>query len=367
MRFFLLALLCLGAAACSRLPAGAPGSNDILRQVNEDHPDFAIYSVTRDFLPAVSNWPGTGDQEYLSWIPNSKGARTQIIQPGDILNLQIWDSTENSLLTSDLDRVVQMQSVKVAANGTVFMPYVGNVSVIGLTPDLAREDLQASLEAIIPAAQVQLAMREGRGNSVELIGGVAKPGTYAMPDRSYTVLSLLSDGGGVQLNLNNPQIRLVRGNAIFGTSVEKLLNNPMLDTLLRGGDQVFVEEDQRYFLSFGATGTEDLHVFTKDRISAMDAVSIIGGVNDNKADPKGLLILREYPESALTAGQRGPRNSRVVFSVDLTTLDGLFSARNFEINPNDLVMATESPVNDALTISNIIGNFFGLFSRAGVI
>ena len=30
----------------------------------------------------------------------------------------------------------------------------------------------------------------------------------------------------------------------------------------------------------------------------------------------------------------------------------------------DLIVATESPINDALTVSNVIGNLFGVFSRA---
>ena len=106
----------------------------------------------------------------------------------------------------------------------------------------------------------------------------------------------------------------------------------------------------------------------RDQISAMDAVSIMGGLQDSKADPKGILILREYPASAVSSGVRGPRQTRVVFTVDLTTADGLFSARNFQINPGDLLIATESPVKSALTISNIVGNIFGIFSRgAGLV
>lgn len=365
IKFVLLLSLAFGLAACGRLPAGAPASNEIIDQVQEESGEFAIYLVNRAFLPTVQQWPPTGKQERLSWIPRSKGAETQIIRAGDTLRLQIWDNSENSLLTTEVQRSVPLEQVRVASNGTVFVPYIGNVSVVGLTPDLAREQLQRDLEVIAPSAQVQLQMTEGRGNSVELVGGVAKPGSYPMPDRNYTVRSLLSDGGGANLALNNPQIRLVRGNSIYGTSVEKLLDKPNYDTLLRSGDQVFIEEDNRYFLSFGATGQEDLHTFTRDDLSAMDAVSIIGGVNDRRADPKGLLILREYPASAVSPGTRGPRNTRTVFSIDLTTFDGLFSARNFKIQPNDLVLATESPINDVLTISNIIGNFFGVFNAAG--
>lgn len=354
-------------ATCGRLPAGAPVAEEVFRSTQDGEEQFAIYEVSRAFLPTVAQWPITGKQESLNWIGNSRGARTQIIQPGDKLNLRIWDSSDNSLLTSTEEKAIQLPGVVVASNGTVFMPYVGNISVVGLTPDLAREQMQSALEVIIPSAQLQLTMAEGRYNSVDLVGGVTAPGTYPMPDRNFTVLGLLSSGGGVRVDLNNPQIRLVRGGSIYGTSVDKLLNNPQLDTLLRGGDQVFVEEDARYFLSFGAANTEDLHIFSKDDVSAMDAVSIMGGFKDNKADPQGLLILREYSNSAIRSGVRGPRQTRVVFTIDLTSADGLFSARKFKINPDDLVLATEAPINDLLTISNVIGNFFGVFSAAGAI
>lgn len=355
-------LLLPTACARGRLPGGAPVSEEILQQAAAQTPEFALYPVTRAFLPTVAQWPPTGKQESLRWIGASQGARTQIIQPGDQLTLRIWDSSENSLLTSLEQKAVQLQDVKVASNGTIFMPYVGNITVIGLTPDLAREELQSALEAIVPSAQLQLDMTEGRNNSVDLVSGVAAPGTYPMPDRNYSVMGLISAGGGISSNLNNPQIRLMRGGAIYGTSVDNLLNNPRLDTLLRGGDRVFVEEDERYFLSFGAAGEEDLHIFTKDRVSAMDAVAIMGGLQDNKADPQGLLILREYDGAAIRSGARGPRQTRVVFTVDLTSADGLFSARKFQINPDDLLIATESPINDVLTVSNIVGNFVGVFN-----
>ncbi len=370
MRILITLITCLGLtallAACGRLPSGGPVAEQVTRQGNNETSNFAVYPVTRAFLPTVAQWPSTGKQENLSWIGHSNGAKTQLIQPGDMLEILIWDSSDNSLLSADEQRVAPLGEIEVASNGTIFVPYVGDVSVIGLTPDLARKELQTALEAIVPSAQVQLAMTEGRNNSVDLIGGVGSPGTYAMPDRNFTVLGLLAMGGGVKEGLNNAQIRLMRGGAIYGTSVDKLLDSPSRDTLLKGGDRVFIEEDERYFLSFGAAGQEDLHIFSKDEMSAMDAVSVMGGIEDRTADPQGLLIIREYQASAIQPGERGPRKERVVFTIDLTSTDGLFSARKFQINPQDLLVATESPINDALTISNLVGNFFGVFSRAGL-
>ncbi len=350
--------LCLLIAACS-LPRGAGVEREIIGSGDNADADFAIYPVTRDFLPTLAEWPVVGEAE-LQWITASGGSRSQIINAGDTVSIRIWDSNDNSLLTAPGQRAVDLTEMVVSANGTIFMPYIGDTRVAGMTPSAARERLQESLEAIVPSAQVQLAMVAGRFNSVDLVGGVARPATYPLPDQSYSVLSLISAAGGVSPALDNPQIRLMRGGHLFGTSVNRLYSEPQLDTRLRGGDRVIVEEDDRYFLSLGAAGTQAQHPFTQDVVSALDAISIIGGVSSSRADPEGILILREYPTDALRAGERGPRQERVVFTLDLTTSDGLFSARHFRIQSGDLVLATESPVSSVQTVFQLVGSVFGL-------
>ncbi|TMM52705.1 polysaccharide biosynthesis/export family protein [Sulfitobacter sabulilitoris] len=346
-------------SGCVSLPRGAAVESEILKSADDVDADFAIYPVTRSFLPSVAQWPRTGEP-HRQWIAGSRGSDEQVIRAGDTIDLQIWDSGENSLLTSTEQRVANMQAIRVSTSGTIFVPYVGKVNIAGRTPDSARQAIQRSLEAIVPSAQVQLSLIEGRRNSVDLVGGVSQPGSYPMPDQNYTVLSLIADAGGVRDALNNPQVTLLRGGSIYGTSVETLFENPALDTRLRGGDKVIIEKDDRYFLSLGATGKEALHLFTRDKVTALDALSIIGGVNDARADPKGILILREYPADAVRPGVRGPRQTRVVFTLDLTTSDGLFSARKFDIYSGDLVLATESPITNARTILGLVGSVFGV-------
>lgn len=352
----------LALAGCEQLPRGAAVEREIVAVAQGEVADFAVYPVDRTFLAQVEDWPHTGERHYR-WLPASGGARTQVIAPGDELEITIWDSNENSLLSSNGQRQVQIQALTVAPDGSVFVPYVGNTDVSGLTLQLAREHLQDEIDMVVPSAQVQLTLVEGRTNSVDLVGGVAVPGAYPLPDRNYTVLNLLAAGGGVQSGLVNPQIRLRRGGNIYGTSVERLYADPGLDTLLIGGDQVIVEEDRRQFLSLGAAGQQSQHRFPQDSVTALDAMAIIGGVDSRRGDPGGILILREYPDSAVRPDGNGPSQSRVVFTLDLTSADGLFSARNFHIHSGDLVLVTESPITSAQTIFGLIGSVFGLASQ----
>jgi polysaccharide export outer membrane protein len=120
---------------------------------------------------------------------------------------------------------------------------------------------------------------------------------------------------------------------------------------------VIIEQDSRNFIALGAAGTQDLIYFPDETVSVLDAVSLMGGVSESTANPKAVLILREYALSRVRYDGTGPDRDRVIFTLDLTTADGLFSARNFRIEPDDLVLATESPLNS-------IRSAFSLFSQA---
>lgn len=349
--------------ACS-LPRGAAREKEIYKSAEKDPVSgFAIYQVTRSFIPQLETWPATGNGPRGGWIARQPGARSQVIAPGDTVSLIIWDSEDNSLLTSPEQKSVKMEQLVVSPNGDIFVPYVGKVGISGFSREAAREKIQDELTAIVPSAQVQLTIESGRSSSVDLVGGVAAPGNYPLVDRDMTVLNLISQAGGVASGLQNPIIRLVRGGKLYVTSISRLYDTPGLDTTLRGGDKVIVEDDPRHFLALGAAGKEQRVQFPKDNLTALDAIALIGGVSDSRADPKGILVLREYPLSATRAGTSGPREPLVIFGMDITTADGLFAARNFEVMPDDVVYASESPITTFDTITGLAGQVFGLTSR----
>jgi len=370
MIFIALGLLLAG---CS-LPRGAAIQSEIFGPTataghgvaGSEAAELEVIPVVRSALGGLKKWPAVGPKTY-PWIRRQPHIPNTIIATGDTLTVKVWDTESNSLLARTGDRVTEISDLSVSTKGTVVLPFVGELNVLGLSPETARSMIEENYAKLIPSAQVQLRVNPGRANTANLVSGVAKPGVYPLPDRDFTLLNLLSEGGGVQQSLNNPQVRLMRGNGIYGVSIEKLFDSPGLDTTLRGGDRVIVEKDSRYFLSLGAAGSEALHYFPKDTVSALDAIAIIGGVQDTRANPQGLLILREYPENALRKDGSGPRSQRVVFAMDLTSADGLFSAGKFAVMPGDLVYATESRLNSTSTVLGVIGSFLGIARTASLL
>ena len=362
-------LLALGAGAfvsgCS-LPRGAANGKAILSSAARDETsDYAVYHVTRAFMSSVAEWPMTGAGPHGSWISGGGGRSAVTIRAGDRLDLVVWDSEDTSLLTTPGSRQVPLSQLIVAPDGKIFVPYLDRVSVAGKTPEAARTEIQQKLTVIAPSAQVQLARSPGRGNSVDLVGGVTKPGSYPLTDGGLSVLNLIAMGGGVAPAMAHPLIRLTRGGKTYVTSLDRLYEHPDLDTIVQGGDQVIVLEDRRKFLALGAAGREQIVNFPTERPTALEAMASIGGVNDTRGDPKAVLILREYPVSAVSDGIHGPEAQRTIFVIDLTTADGLFSAARFRINPDDVIYVSESPLTAFNTISSLVGAVFGLAGQVG--
>lgn len=328
-------------SACDQ-PRGAAITSEILKE--QDSPDaaFQVVTVNRANIAAIEGWPVTGWSGGYYWLNASQGADSLSIRKGDRLNLIIWDSQQESLLAPDRQKQVKLPDLVVSSQGTVFVPYLDEVSVAGLTPEEARSKIQTALISIVPSAQVELAVGPGKLNSVDLVSGVPRPGSYPLPDQNFPILSLIAIGGGIPEPLRNPIVRLMRDGKTYEISAERLLEEPSKNIRLQGGDQIVVVDDDRYFTAFGASGSQTLMYFDKENINAMESLSMIGGLRPERADPKGVLILREYPSKAVRSDGLGPAKQQVIFSFDLTSAEGLFAARNFEVNPKDTVLVSEA-------------------------
>lgn len=358
----LLITAAVAVAGCST-PRGAALQSEVLKNGNsEETATFQVVHMSRSELPRVAKWPATGWAGGYNWIGKGKGSDSGVLRSGDGVSLVIWDPQENSLLASGSEKSTKIETV-VSSDGMIFVPFIGEVQVSGQTPEDARAQIQSALAPVAPSAQVQLGVTAGKRNSVDLVTGVARPGQYPLVDRNSTLLSLIAESGGIDSNLRNPLVRLIRGGNTYEIRSDRLFSDSSYNPILRGGDMVFVEPDRRYFTALGATGKEELVYFSADNITVIEAMSQIGGLSDTRADPKGVMILRSFPSAALRQDGSGPTHSDVIFVFDLTSADGLFAARKFAIQPKDTVYVTESPVVAAQSVFRLVGTVFGLADR----
>ena len=362
LRLASIFLLTVTVGACA-LPRGAAVQREVVSQARSENPTFQVVKVTRAATPMLASWPKTDEDSYYQWPSAARGPDSAIIQTGDKLNVVVWDNQQNSLLSNG-EKQTPIPTLTVSSSGRIFLPYVGNVAVRGLTPDAARNRIQHKMEMIVPSAQVQLTLTPGRNNSVDIVSGVGSPGRYPLENRDTRILSILSIAGGVSSSLRNPRVRLERGGHVFETRLDAILDDASRNIRVRGGDQIAVIEDTRTFTALGSSNTQKLINFEKEDMNALDALSAAGGINSSRANPRGILVLREYHPRFLTPGPGGPDMQQVIFSIDMTNADGLFAARQFSIQPGDTLMATESPITSVQTIVRLFGSLVGVSNGA---
>lgn len=354
-------LACVALASCG-IPRGAGFTSEVLAASNANTAapgetpeyDFAVYAVDRTTLPVLQGWPVTAPAP-LPWIAAQEQPASLVIDQGDQVQLTIWDAEENSIFGAG--GVTALQPTQVDTSGRIFVPFIGEIRVSGMSSTSARLRIEEELVRTVPSAQVQLVVEPGRKNTANLAAGVTAPGLVPLPDRNFRILELFSQAGGPNPAFTSPQVRLIRDGRTFGIPFQRLLEEPDLNAAVRGGDRIFVVDNARKFVAFGATGSQSLVDFPQEELSVLEAVALIGGVNAGSGNPESILIMRDYASDAVGDGASGPPKERVVFTIDLTTADGVFSAGRFMLEDGDVIYGTESALGPALTVLSLGTSF----------
>jgi polysaccharide export outer membrane protein len=169
------------------------------------------------------------------------------IQPNDILNIFVASiSTEASQYFNYSDNPNDDNSMAsgylVDSYGDIQMPLVGTVRLAGLTSAAARDTIIKRLEKYIINPSVKLSIRNYR---VTVIGEVAHPGVFSVPNERLTLPEALALAGDLTIYSNRENIRIVREHkgekefAVIDLTSRELFNSPYY--YLHCNDIIYVE------------------------------------------------------------------------------------------------------------------------------
>jgi len=329
-------------ASCG-LPRSGPNKREIFASSVQRKGNAFIVAVNDRVIKYTSVTPVLAfDKKFL----RAGKIGSDIIRPGDVLSLTVWENTKQTLLGGIGGSSSNLQQIQVDATGSIFVPYAGRIKAAGNTPDQLRDIITRKLDAQTPDPQVIVRRKAGDGSTVSIMGKVAGQGVYPIQQATRTLSAMLAKAGGVSIEPAVAQINVTRGNRTGKIWLLDLLDNPKADIALRPGDRIFVEQDRRSFTALGATGTQTRIPFTSQKLTAIEALAQVGGLNSNLADPTGVFIFRDEPAEIANAllGRTdlvGPQ--RFAYVLDLTEPKGMFLGRDFVIRDGDTVYVTEAP------------------------
>jgi polysaccharide export outer membrane protein len=117
-----------------------------------------------------------------------RAANDYPIGPGDVLEINVAGVEE-----------MRNISERVTGDETVSLPFVGIINTRGFTDKTLRSEIRRRLETnYVRNPQVSLFVKEFRSRQVAVIGAVQKPGLYNLASSADTVMSMISQAGGMR-------------------------------------------------------------------------------------------------------------------------------------------------------------------------
>jgi polysaccharide export outer membrane protein len=206
--------------------------------------------------------------------------------PEDVLDIRVFEMDQFN------------STVRVSGDGSINLPLVGSIRVLGLVPEEAADRVAEKLqEEFVQDPQVSLFVREFNSRKVSLLGAVARPAAYPLLGRR-TLLQLLAEAGGVTANADG--VLYVFRDSWDGRRARLLV--PLSELLVKGepgwdiwllpGDVVSVPPKEFIKVSvLGAVGAPGIYELEEAEASLLQALASAGGLNQ-RGSKKGVEIKR---------------------------------------------------------------------------
>jgi polysaccharide export outer membrane protein len=184
-------------------------------------------------------------------------------------------------------------------------------------------------------------------SNVTVIGEVGSSTLMPLTAKGERLLDALALAGGGKQPINRMSVQLSRENLTAIMAMDSIIRDPKQNILLKPGDVVTALFQPKSFSALGATGKNAEIPFEAQGISLAEALARSGGLNDTRADARGVFVFRfEDAKLVNTSGElkkTADGTVPVVYQVDLRDPAALFVTQNFPIQDRDVIYVANSP------------------------
>lgn len=300
--------------------------------------------------------------------------RGTVVGPGDILDVAIWEAPPAALfgtsvidtrLSSGLPAVAKSADIPqqmVDGEGRITVPFIGSISVTGRTPrDVARE-IAARLSGKANDPQVIVRIAENQAAQVTVVGDVVNSRHVSLTTKGERLLDALASAGGVRQPVDKMTIQITRGGKVATQPLSAVIRDPLQNIRLGANDVVTALYQPYSFQALGAFGINAEVNFEATGLTLAQALGRIGGLQDNRADIKGVFIFRLEdpavldPELAASAPTTPDGKIPVIYRVDMANPATFFVAQGFPIQNRDVLYVSNAPLVDIQKFVNVVSS-----------
>jgi polysaccharide export outer membrane protein len=366
-------------SGCSGMGASGPSTGAILKTPQRDGRVRAIElneAVVRSVVAAENR------DTFASRLGNVE-QRHGAIGAGDVLDISVWEAPPAVLFSSGgggtatglgVPSVVQganFPSQMVDADGAISIPFAGRVHAVGRAPDDVAREIQRRLAGKAHAPEVMVRIGRNQGAGVTVVGDVANSRTVPLTTRNERLLDALAEAGGVRQPVDKVLIQVTRANTVVTRPLGAIIRDPRENVPLMSNDVVTALYQPYTFQALGALGSNAEVPFEGTGISLAQAIARVGGLQDNRANIKGVFIFRFEDPAALPAEMRlgAPLTPEgkvpVIYRVDMSNPSTFFAMQTFPMRDKDIVYVSNAPIADFQKFTNLVSQM--AFSVVGLV
>ncbi|CAN7449437.1 polysaccharide biosynthesis/export family protein [Caballeronia sp. LjRoot31] len=366
--FFLIA--CVSGAAvlssCSTIPTSGPSRSQVDgAAASPNSGGIQIVDVTDDIARTLFAERHIGD--FSATLGNSTTFQ-QELGVGDTIEVSIWEAPPATLFgAGQLDakagssnaRVTVLPDQTIDGEGTIDVPFAGQLKAVGRTPSQLQRDITARLKNIAHDPQVLVKLSLNATSYVTVVGDVSTSNRMPLSARGERLLDALAFAGGVKQPVDKITIQVTRGTTVASLPLESVIRDPRQNIPLRAGDVVTALFQPYSFTALGATGKNEEINFEAQGITLAQALARSGGLLDSRSDAQGVFIFRledakalKWPVSPVrtTADGKVP----VVYRINLRDPNSFFVAQSFWMDNKDLLYVSNAPIAELQKFLNVV-------------
>ena len=367
-----LALAGVMLSGCSTLGSSGPSTRKIVGSDSATVEGVAIRVVDVDDMVTRRVVSHSMPPLFSDVLGEGTPSKT-VVRPGDVIAITVWEtppavlfgmlgpSAAASALPSIRTGVsTDIPPQMVDDRGQISLPFVGTLDAARKTPRELEVEIKRRLTGIANAPQVMVGISRNANANITIVGEVNMSAQVPLTPRGERLLDVIASAGGVRQQVNKMTIQITRGATVVALPMETIIRDPKQNIRLQAEDVVTALYQPYSFISLGASGANAEVNFEAGGISLAQALGRVAGLQDNRADAKGVFIFRWEDPSALdpslTMGAKASADGKipVVYRVNMTDPATFFIAQSFPIHNRDVLYVSNAPGVDLQKFISVI-------------
>jgi polysaccharide biosynthesis/export protein len=256
---------------------------------------------------------------------------------------------------------------QVAPDGTITVPYAGQVPAAGRTPAEVQQTIEALLASKALQPQALVIVKKSSANAVTVAGEVIGGARVALSPAGDRLLQVIAAAGGADAPVYETFVELSRDGVSARMPLARLVADPAEDIYAQPGDTLTLIRRPQTFTVFGATDRNAAIRFDAADITLSEALAKSRGLRDDLANPRGVFLFRYEPVAIVRALDQplsthaGDGLSPVAYRFDLADANSYFLADQFPVRDKDIIFVADAGAAQVYKIFSVLNSITGPF------